>query len=903
MNREQWQRVRSIFDAVVELDRNERARRLADVEPSVRDEVAALLSSHDAIVDERIEPGTMIDKYEVVSVLGDGGMGSVYLARQREPIQRDVALKVIRDGFITADLLRRFQAERQVLASLSHPYIAAVLDAGVTETNRHYFAMEYVDGVPITDYCRDRKLGRRERLALLEKVFDAIDHAHMQGVIHRDLKPTNVLVTEQDGKVVPKLIDFGIAKSHRTAHTPHTITGQLLGTPSYMSPEQARGRTVDQRTDLWALGCLLYEIETGVPTFPCENVGDTIVAVLSTDPDMTRLPADTPAALRRLLRRCLAKDVERRQASAADARLDLIEARDGPPGASQAVRRSRWALVPWALALLFAAFAFGPRAKTETSPRLARRLQIHAAGVSRREGAAPVLAPDGTRFVFVADQKLWVRRFDSLDASVIAGTDGASYPFWSPDGNTIGYFGNGQLCRVPAAGGEVTRVYELKGSVASGAGACWTQEGQILYSRGNSPLFAISARGGNRRTLYDPPKAHVHAPVAVPNGDILCVVYGLHGANKIAVLAGGDAYLVLDTGSQQIGGIAWAPSGHIVMEQAPVDAGLWAVPYDPKTRVCGAGFRIAPDGGRPSVAQNGALLYVPSMFAESTQLGWVTRDGVWLGNVGAPDRQFLFPRLSPDGARLAVTQRSRGRLDVWIHDLASSTRSRLSFEPNFASLFPVWTPDGETVIGHKSTTDAAGRVDPRIWMRRADGSGKTRSLGAGFLPSVSSDGKFVVFATLAPEIVYTEVHDPTKRKTLVRGQVNVREPVFSPDGALVAYTSNENGVQEIVLTRFPSGDGKWQVTRGGGALLRWSPDGKRIVFVRDNSLYEVSMSRDPIRVSPARLVLAGDPLDLVLAHGFDWRDDRFLVIRELRPQRSEEAAVLVDDWVKASASR
>ncbi|MHC4410851.1 MAG: protein kinase domain-containing protein, partial [Planctomycetota bacterium] len=623
MNREKWQRVRSVFDDVVESDADERARVLASEAPEIRKEVEALLESHDAIVDQRIEPGTVIDKYEIVRMLGDGGMGSVYLARQRSPIQRDVALKVIRDGWVTADLLQRFQAERQVLATLNHPNISAVLDAGATQSRRHYFVMEYVDGVPITDYCRDRRLGRRERLELMDRVFDAIQHAHAKGIVHRDLKPTNVLVAEQGGKAVPKVIDFGIAKSIDAEATPYTVTGQLLGTPAYMSPEQARGRTVDSRTDLWALGCLLYEIETGQPTFPCENLGDTIVAILSTEPDMSLLPADTPAALRRLLRRCLAKDPELRQASAADARLDLVESREGALDAERPERRGRWTAIAWVAAILLAIAGFWSRGNPETASRPPRKLQIVAAGVARHERAAPVLAPDGRAFAYVRDGKLWVRRLDSLDAFMIAGTEGAAYPFWSPDSRSLGYFAAGSICRVPVGGGEITKVFQLRGDIVGGAGAVWTRDDEIYYGRGNTALYVIPARGGERRTAYDPPKAHVHGPAALPNGGVFFVVHGAHTPNRIAALVDGDCNLVLDVGDQRIGGIAWSSTGHMVMARGPVDAGIWAVPYSVEAGTIGKSFRVAPDGGRPSVADDGSLLYVPATYAERMQLGWV----------------------------------------------------------------------------------------------------------------------------------------------------------------------------------------------------------------------------------------------------------------------------------------
>ena len=913
MDRESWQRARAIFEVLVDLSPEGRAsglERQCGDQPEIRREVQALLESHDAAIADSVEPGTSIDRYKIVRPLGSGGMGAVYLAHQSEPITRDVALKVIRDGRYSADLLQRFRAERQALASLNHPHIASVLDAGSAADGRPYFVMEYVPGVPITDYCREHRLDRRERLDLMIKVCDAVQHAHANGIVHRDIKPTNVLVAEQDGKPVPKIIDFGIAKVVDLADsedTPHTMTGQLLGTPAYMSPEQARGRTVDSRSDLWAIGCLIFEIESGRPTFPRDNLGDTLVAVLSTEVDMSLLPADTPPALRRLIRRCLVKEPELRLASAADARLELLEALTGPAENEidkTRVRRPGRGLLAWGAAALLAGIAFW-LGRPPTAPPAAelpkRKLRFHVAGLSRLARAAPVLSPDGAAFAYVREDKLWVRRFDSLDAAVIAGTEGAEYPFWSPDSRSLGYFARGSIWRVPTGGGERVQVFALRGDVVGGAGAVWTHDGEIVYSRGNTDLFAVPARGGERSTRFACPTGeHVHGPALLPDGrSVFFVIHRSVGPDTIGALIGERVERVYKIPGQRIGRVAWSPSGHFVFQRGPLDAGVWAAPFSIESRECGEAFRVAAGGGEPSVSNHGTLLYVPSAYAEQMQLGWVDRAGEWLGFAGLPERQLRFPRLSPDGLRVAATHRSQNSYDVWVQDLKAGTRSRLNFEPGFSSWMPFWSRDGVWIVGHKNATDPAAPVDPQLWLRRADGTGRPRGLGPGWAPSLSRDGKFVLFGLRDEDLSYAPLSNPQQRTVLVSADGEEREPEISPDDRFVAYVSNENGIWEIAMTQFPDGNGKWQISRGGGSKPRWNAAGDRLCFVHRNSLYEVPISTDPaMRIGLPRLVFEGDPLDLLLDEGYDVspNDSHFLVIREIRRKGTEESAVLIEDW-------
>jgi len=271
--------------------------------------------------------------------------------------------------------------------------------------------------------------------------------------------------------------------------------------------------------------------------------------------------------------------------------------------------------------------------------------------------------------------------------------------------------------------------------------------------------------------------------------------------------------------------------------------------------------------------------------------------------VGQPDPQYRFPSLSPDGKRVAVTQRRYNSYEVWVHDIGAGTRSRITFEEEIASWCPAWTPDGAWLVGHENTTDTSKEVDLRLWMRRADGRGKRRSLGRGWVPDVSADGKYVAFGTMDNEIAWTRIDDPRQREVLVKGALEVRDPEFSPDDAFVAYTSNESGLWEVAMTRFPEGGAKWQLTRGGGTLARWSEDGSRVYFVHGNAMHEVQVFRDPVRVSPPRLVFEGDPLDLLLGEGYDVKGDRFLVVREVRAPRNEETVVLVDEWATAVGTR
>ena len=613
MSRDNWGQVKSILGRVLDLPAEDWPTFLDEAcggNVQLRREVDSLLQAHQEIAGKesywvgRDDEPRQIDRYEILRPLDSGGMGVVYLANQLEPIRRQVAIKLIKPGMATEELLARFETERQALASMNHPNIARVLDAGSTKEGRPYCVMEYVPGLPITEFCENRGFDARQRFELVLRVLDALQHAHEAGIVHRDIKPSNILVMLQDGKPVPKVIDFGVAKtSGALSGKGLTQTGQIIGTPEYMSPEQARGQAVDSRTDLWSVGCLLFRLLTGHSPFEGESVGEIIAAVLTKDPDWGQLPDGTHPAARRLIRRCLAKDPDERLCSAADARLELSEAISGS-AREDAVQSSRPGALRWPAVILMmtlvaaAAWWVGRDQATVPDEPSLRKLRLAVLGVRAEQPYAPVLSPDGSAFVYVLEDGLHIRRLAGLEATPLAGTAGAEYPFWSPDSRSIGYFTPTAIRRVPAAGGASSTIFDLRGEVTRAAGAVWTADDTIVYSRGDTELFEVPARGGERRVRFESDAhEHLHAPALLPDGRSL--LFGAHRGGEIdlMVLSGGQAKVVLHVDGHKLDYPSWAPSGHILFQRMPTNAGLWALPFSPETQQAGEPIFVEPGGG------------------------------------------------------------------------------------------------------------------------------------------------------------------------------------------------------------------------------------------------------------------------------------------------------------------
>jgi serine/threonine-protein kinase len=828
--------------------------------------------------------GASLGPYQILAPLGAGGMGEVYRATDTR-LKRDVAIKVLPDGFATdPERLARFQREAELLATLNHPNIAAIY--GLEKTDGvTAIVLELVEGETIAEKLGqegqkgqeglERREGRRlpldEALPIARQIAEALEAAHDKGVIHRDLKPANIKVTP-DGKV--KVLDFGLAKlmESETASSALTMSptlsvqatyaGVILGTAAYMSPEQARGKPVDRRTDVWAFGCVLFEMLTGRQTFDAgDTVSDAVASILKNDPDWTRLPTDTPSGIRSLLRRCLQKDVQKRLPHIGAARLEIEEALLAPiegPSAASVTPRPRNRLLPWAVAIgafaasgvllvLWAPWRAAPlRAPVQVSADLGAD-----ASLVTDQGSAAVISPDGRLLVFVAETagrpaRLYTRRLEQLQAVPLEGTDFARNPFFSPDGQWVAFFAQDKLKKVSVRGGAAVALCD----VSFGGGGSWAEDGTITFaSLQNRALMRVPASGGRPEpvtTLAEGDMTNHRWPQVLPGGRAL-----LYTDNSR--LAGfEDANLVvqqLPTGTRKVvqaGGYygRYVPSGHLLYLH---DATLFAAPFDlarleltgpPVPVVEGLEFNRL-GGAQFAPSDEGTLAYVPGRLPD-VPIQWLEGNGNTTPlRAAATDWSNLV--FSPDGGRLAFEISEGRQTDVWIYEWARDTLSRLTFGPDAQK--PVWTPDGRRVV-FSSTRDSKQQTSNLYW-QRSDGTGEiqrlTDSSTSEYAWSWHSSGKFLAYhqfnVDTRDDVLILPIEGeeatgwkPGKPIVFLNSPAAERAPMFSPDGRWLAYMSAESGRDEVYVRPFPAAAGKWQISSGGGAIPTWSRTGRELFF-------------------------------------------------------------------------
>ena len=804
--------------------------------------------------------GRRLGAYDVISLLGVGGMGEVYRARDAR-LGREVALKVLGAPLASdPDRQARFEREARLLAALNHPHIATIHGfeehAGV-----HALVMELVEGPTVSERLADGPIPLREALAAVRQIADALEAAHGKGVIHRDLKPANIKL-KADGTV--KVLDFGLAKACGPAEEQHagaasTITaletrrGLILGTPAYMSPEQTRGQAVDTRTDIWAFGCVLYEMLTGQRAFAGHTVSDTIACVLEHDPDWSTLPAATPPSARRLLRRCLEKDPKHRLRDIGDAHLELDDAAKSPddagmlaPGGRPAAN-TRWMAAGLTLAAAVGG-ALGWALKPPASSPRTHLSHVLPAEVSLgwgSPGSVVAITPSGSSIVYAASTVLYRRALGGPDAVPIRGTEGVPrVPFISPDGLSVGYWDSaaGELRRVAVAGGSpvtLTRTTTLYG-------ASWETDDTILYGQADG-IWRVAAEGGTPEQLVRIDATELpYGPRLLPDGRTVMfsvvtrasmvgqssawdaariVVQSLDSGERTQIGRGGDARLL--------------PTGHLVYA---LGTALFAVPFDHETRkVRGAPVSVAEGiqrAGRGSGGQGGSANYDISrngtlVYARGPEWVHVPRQllAVDLAGNAQPlideQRDYWRPRISPDGTRVAVEVLQPDLYSqVWVVDLERGTATPLSVDAD--SGYVAWTPDSKSVIYRKRVAN--------LYRQLADGSRAAQPLLRNPEPTarvfdVSRRG-VVAFATDSPQ-------DDIKTLDLDSGAVAeflatpAREFMasFSPDGHWLAYTSNESGRDEVYVRPFPPTEGVARlVSIGGGAGPVWAPNGKTLYY-------------------------------------------------------------------------
>jgi serine/threonine protein kinase/Tol biopolymer transport system component len=795
-------------------------------------------------------------------------MGEVYRSKDTR-LDRIVAIKVLPSELSTPELRQRFEQEARAISNLSHPNICALYDIG-HQDGVDFLVLEYLEGETLESRLRRGPLPLEQVFRYASEIADALNKAHRQGITHRDLKPGNIMLTKSGAK----LLDFGLAKL-RTQPTPVaaglmektaentklTADGVLLGTFQYMAPEQLEGTETDARTDIFALGCVMYEIATGRAAFAGKTKASLIAAILASEPTpITSLQPLTPTALERVVKTCLAKDPDERFQSAHDVKLELkwiAEAgwqADVPASViARHKRRERIAWIATAVVTLAAlVFAFGYSQRTPSEERLLRSFILppeKTTFVTAGLQSGPVaVSPDGQRLAFTAEDSsgkhlLWVRPLDSLSAQPLAGTEGASFPFWSPDSRYLGFFAGEKLKKVDGAGGPVLTLCDAP----NGRGGSWSRDGIIIFTPATyAPLLRVSDAGGatTPATKLDESRSEASHrwPYFLPDGrHFLYLARSIPSVNsQQAIYAGAldspEKKLILDAESNA----AYSPPGYLIFWR---DGNLMAQRFDAKRlELTGTAFPIAEDvqyiWNRSeaifSLSQNGILTYQGGDVGGMTRLVWHDRSGKQLGLVGDPD--FLFgPRLSPDGRRLAVTVFARRNRtpSIWLYELSRGVRTRFTFDVAAAGN-PVWSPDGSRVV-----FASARKRQNDLYVKPSSGTSDEELLLGGEEDKIprswSSDGRFIAYEQLDTKGKHTiwilPLSGDRKPFPFRQTQFDELDPQFSPDGRWIAYYSTESGTFDVYIAPFPGPGGKFQVSTGGGITPSWRRDGKELFFL------------------------------------------------------------------------
>ncbi len=892
-----------------------------------------------------LTPGVRLGSYEVLSPIGAGGMGEVYRARDTR-LNRDAAIKVLPGLFASdRDRLARFEREAQMLAALNHPRIATIY--GLEEAGPVLaLAMELVEGPTLAERLASGPIDAREALTLARDMAEALEYAHERSIIHRDLKPANIKITP-DGSV--KILDFGLAKalsptpaSSNLANSPTlsaagTAAGVLLGTAAYMAPEQARGQVVDRRADIWAFGCVLYEMLSGRAPFPGETLTDVLASVVTREPDWDALPAATPPRIVALLRRCLRKEPRDRLRDIGDARIEIEEVRNtpvdnvltAPPSASSTQQRPARARVPariWLSAglagLLLGGLAVGSIARVWRTPppRLRAPIRLSAAlppkiGLALVRGSAVAMSPDGLKLVFVAGTEgrtgLYLRSLDQFDSTALPGTDGAANPFFSPDGQWVGFFAGGKLKKVALSGGQPVSVCDAPAA----RGEAWSHDDVIFFTpTSGSGLWRVAAGGGKPEEVTKRQAGELSHrwPQVLPDGrTVIFTVWNdtgfeaarivaqslATGERRVLVEGGSYARIVFPDGAARTGYLIYARASGLLA--APFDAERLQLTGPPVPMLDGVVTNLS-GGAHFSVSRDGALAYIAGGMAEAARrVAIVDRKGT-AQPLATIRGMSLFFQLSPDGKRLARSNPAGPNRDIWIHDLARNTASRLTYRDN--SSYPIWTPDGTRVVF------SSGLPDPNLYWKSADGSGAeerlTTSPSAQYPGAFTPDGKTLVFVQNRPsagsDLWILPVEGDRTPRPFLETPFSESEPALSSDGKWLAYQSNESGVFEVYVQSFPVGGRKWQISTDGGRWPLWARNGREIFYRNRNGMMAAAVTPEPggsapgLTVDKPRLLFQGSFEDVYSLTP----DERFVVIQIDSDESAPTEVHIVLDWVE-----
>jgi len=904
--------------------------------------------------------GRSLAQFRITALLGEGGMGQVYQAEDSK-LGRDVAIKVLPEGFVAdTDRVARFEREARVLASLNHPNIAAIHEIG-EEEGVHFLVMELAPGETLAERIDRGPLPVGEALKYGREIAKALEAAHAEGIIHRDLKPLNVKITPGGGV---KLLDFGLAKifspdsdvgsAATSAAADLTATGMILGTAAYMSPEQVGGDTIDGRTDIWALGCVLYEMLTGRKAFGGETGSEALAAILGAEPEWSALPPETPVSVRTLLRRCLQKDTDRRLHHVADARIELEEAMaeitdsgvQSEPSAPVVALRSRtpvFAAIAAAVALLVGLLLGSTfwRPGPGAEPRSVRAFVPPPAGGSfvlhpERPGSVAV-SPDGSQLVYTAQvgddpAQLWIRRLDEAEAHPLPGTEDATYPFWSPDSRYIAFFAEGKLKKIEATGGPPLSLTDA----GMGRGGSWNADGVILFAPDDgAPILSISEAGGDSVPVTEidaesGDRDH-REPRFLPDGERFLFVARRRGGSykaghrlMLGSLSGDAPRELIQTFTQAevAGDHLWYVREETLLAR-PIDRDTAELTGTPVPVAAGAISSVWPISyalGYFSVSPAGVIAFHQGGADPKSILTWYDRNGRQLSTVGEVEYQY-HPNISPDGssAALQLEDPDLATWNLWVYDLERGIKSRFTSHPSVSAV-PVFSPDGERIVFVSMRSGdlvlyvkpvVGGEAEPLL-------EGGLADYGRADLAHVwpmewSPDGRHVVYfsedADGNSDLWALPLLTKTEPIPLQQTPFNEVDAAISPDGRWLAYTSDESERYEIYITAFPDGGRRWQISSGGGTRPEWNPRGNELFFLDpDDVLMSATMSMEgdsmiidglqPLFPIEVRYYLPNEPGGYAV--GPD--GERFLVNRVVESGTTAPLALIVG-WPEELESR
>jgi len=889
--------------------------------------------------------GTKLGPYEILSPLGVGGMGEVYRAHDSR-LGRDVAVKVLPERLSSSpDFRQRFEREARAISSLQHPHICVLHDIGHDESAGAYLVMEFLEGETVAARLKRGKLPLQELLKIGMQVSDALDKAHRKGLVHRDLKPANIMLT----KTGAKMMDFGLAKpaalgaagasgsalllsAAMTADgpspgSPITSAGAIIGTIQYMSPEQIEGKEADARSDIFALGATLYEMATGARAFEGKSQISVASAILERDPEpISKSQPLAPTALERVVAQCLAKNPEERFQSAHDVGLALKWISDSagapvsPPASGKGTAELRRAL-PWAaiagmaLAGVFAGYLL--IRQSGSSERMQFAIPVPA------EVSNLALSADGKMLALAAldgasgQEMLYFQRIGAAISTRLAGTEGASYPFWSPDDADIGYFANGQLQRIPITGGPP----KILAPASHGRGGSWGTGGVIIYAPdAGGPLWRINADGGGAAPLTEksllPGEASHRWPVFLPDGSHFLFYSGSFATGATGVkdgiylssLSASEKRLIVpsEANSSYASGNLYFQDARNNLVAAPFSVNAGKLTGEPEVIAEHVGYEPSVQYGLFSAGGKDTAVYGQGPGGVISAATWYARTGKELGRVGEPGIE-ANPSLSPDEKRAVVdiANPNSTNVDVWIEDLERGTASRFTFDPTEDAI-AIWSRDGQAIAYRSNNAEGRGSIE----IKKATGLEAAREVMQtkpqdDILPNSWSLDNRTILATFQPvaggsSLVLVDVASG-KMRPFTADKASETNGMISPDGKWVAYASNETGQWEIYVTTFPGAQGKWQVSRGGGVEPRWQGDGKEIYYVDPKGVLTA------VPVNTQATFSAGAPSPLFPTHGrlpisntdiftYDVTRDgkRFLVNSYLKPGHLEPLTVILN---------